>query len=373
MRIGLIVPGGVDRSARVRVVPVLLALIERLARSHEVLVIAINQEPEPSAYNLLGARVVNLGEMPGITRAARLARRLKGALSALRSAGGKFDVLHAFWANGPGTLAVTVGTLLRVPVVVSIGGGELVWLAEINYGGQGKWLDRVRLSSVLRRANVVSACSQYTLGPLAKRRPDALWLPWSVDTKLFDSDVKRPPGPPWHLLHVADLNEVKDHATMLHAIRLVMKSHPQTEVDCIGVDTLGGRVQAMAQDLGLVGVVRFHGFLPLDEVVRFYRGAHLCVQSSLHENTPATLLEAATAGVPTVGTAVGLIPEMAPKAALSVPVRQPAALAQAIVDVLSDSDRRYSLAHAAQSFARTYNADWTAKQFETVYRRIVPH
>lgn len=372
MRIGLFVPGGVDRSARVRVVPVLLALIERLARSHEVLVIAINQEPEPSAYSLFGARVVNLGEMPGITRAGRLARRLKRALSAMRSAGGKFDVLHAFWANGPGTLAVTVGTLLRVPVVVSIGGGELVWLPEINYGGQGRWLDRVRLSSVLRRASAVSACSQYTLGPLAKRRPDALWLPWSVDTKLFEADVKRPP-PPWHLLHVADLNAVKDHATMLQAIRLVMKSHPQTEVDCIGVDTLGGRVQAMAQDLGLAGVVRFHGFLPLDEVVRFYRRAHLCVQSSLHENTPATLLEAATAGVPTVGTAVGLIPEMSPQAALSVPVRQPDALAQAIVEVLNDTDRRSSLAHAAQNFARTYNADWTSKQFEAVYRRIIQH
>lgn len=61
MRIGLIVPGGVDRSARVRVIPVLLALIERLARRHQVLVVAINQEPEACEYDLLGAHVVNLG------------------------------------------------------------------------------------------------------------------------------------------------------------------------------------------------------------------------------------------------------------------------------------------------------------------------
>jgi glycosyltransferase involved in cell wall biosynthesis len=370
MRIGLIVPGGVDRSARVRVIPVLLALIERLARRHEVLVIAVRQEPEPCEYPLLGARVVNLGESSGGSSVTRWLRQLKKVIFNLRSAGGAFDVLHAFWVNGPGTVAVAAGRVLRVPVVVSIGGGELVWLPEINYGGQRSWLGRVGISSALRMADAVSACSQYSLRPLAERRTDALWVPWSVDTKVFESDVARPAGPPWRLLQVADLNEVKDHATMLKAIQLVLKSHPQIEVDCVGVDTLGGRVQAMARNLGLGHVVRFHGFLPLEEVVPFYQRAHLCLQSSRHENTPATVLEAAAAGVPTVGTAVGLVVEMAPGAAIAVPVRDPSAMAMAIVDILNDADRRYSLARSAQAFVRTYDADWTVSQFEAIYQKV---
>jgi hypothetical protein len=76
MKIGLIVPGGVDRSARVRVIPVLLALIERLARRHQVVVIALHQEPEACEYPLLGAHVINLGLMPARTRFGRYASQL---------------------------------------------------------------------------------------------------------------------------------------------------------------------------------------------------------------------------------------------------------------------------------------------------------
>jgi glycosyltransferase involved in cell wall biosynthesis len=371
MRIGLIVPGGVDRSAQVRVIPVLLALVERLSRRHEVLVIATNQETESCNYELLGARVVNLGKMPNGTRAGRLARQVKSVLSAMRSAGGRFDVLHAFWAQGPGTLAIVAGTLMRVPVVVSIGGGELVWLPEINYGGQGNWLSRAKLSLVLKMADAVSACSRYTLGPLVKKRSDALWLPWCADTKLFEADVTRPTGPPWRLLRVADLNEVKDYATLLRAMRLIVDKHPNTELDCVGVDTLGGRVQAIVEDLGLARVVKFHGFLPLAEVIQFYRQAHLCVQSSLHENTPAVVLEAAAAGVPTVGTAVGLVAEMSPTAAVAVRPRDPEALARAILALLMDDEQRRRIGQEAQKFARKYDADWTASQVEETYQRVI--
>ena len=41
MRIALVVPGGVDRSAEFRIIPALIALIERLAAAHEVLSLPI--------------------------------------------------------------------------------------------------------------------------------------------------------------------------------------------------------------------------------------------------------------------------------------------------------------------------------------------
>ena len=63
MKIALIVPGGLDRSGRENVIPALLWLVERLAQRHEVLAVALHQEPEPSRYPLLGAQVINLGQM----------------------------------------------------------------------------------------------------------------------------------------------------------------------------------------------------------------------------------------------------------------------------------------------------------------------
>jgi glycosyltransferase involved in cell wall biosynthesis len=372
MKVGLIVPGGVDRSGRVLVIPVLLALIERLARNHKVVVVNLDPNAEPSEYELLGARVVNLGLTKARTNLSWIAITLGRVMSALRAAGGGFDLLHAFWTFPQGTLAVAAGSLLRMPVVVSIGGGELVWLPTIRYGGMRTLRSRITMSGTLRRASAVSAPSRYVMRSATGIRPDIQWLPTGVDTTIFRGSVKGTCGAPWHLVQVAGLNKVKDQETLLRAVQQVATVCPHIALDCIGVDVLNGRVQALAHDLGIADLVRFHGVLTVDEIVPFYQKAHLFVQSSLHESMGAAVLEASAAGVPIVGTNVGILAEMAPRGAVAVPVRDPVALAKGILELLEDSRRRESLALAAQNFARTYDADWTVAQFEAMYRRLVP-
>jgi len=370
MKIGLIVPGGVDRSGRIFVIPVLLALIERLTRRHEVVVVSLDPNAEPSQYELLGAKVVNLGLIKARTRLSWAAVTLGKLMSVLRAAGGGFDLLHAFWVFPQGTLAVAAGFLVRAPVVLSVGGGELVWLPTIRYGGMRTFRSRITMSATLRTASAVSAPSRYVMRSAAGIRPDIHWLPTGVDTTIFRGSIERTCGAPWRLVHVAGLNEVKNQETLLKAVRQVANVFPHIILDCIGVDALNGRVQAIARNLEITDRVRFHGVLTVDEIVPFYHKAHLFVQSSLHESMGAAVLEASAAGVPTVGTNVGIVAEMAPRAAVAVPVSDPGALAKGIVDLLENSHRREALALAAQDFARTYNADWTAAQFEELYRRV---
>jgi glycosyltransferase involved in cell wall biosynthesis len=371
MKIGLIVPGGVDRSGRIFVIPVLLALIERLASRHEVVVVSLDPNTKPSEYELLGARVVNLGLIKARTRLSLAAVTLGKLMSALRAAGGGFDVLHAFWLFPQGTLAVAAGSLLRMPVVVSIGGGELVWLPIIHYGGMRTLPSRITMSATLRMASVASGPSMYVMRDATRIRPDIRWIPTGVDTTIFQGSIKRACGPPWQLVQVAGLNKVKDQETLLRAVRQVATVCPHIAIDCIGVDVLNGSVQTLAHDLGIADIVRFHGVLTVDEIVPFYHRAHLFVQSSLYESMGAAVLEASAAGVPIVGTSVGIVAEMAPRAAVAVPVSDPGALAKGILELLEDPPRRESLALAAQGFARTYNADWTVAQFEGIYQRVV--
>jgi len=372
MKIALIVPGGVDRSGRVLVIPVLLALIERLARNHKVVVVSLDPHTKPSKYELLGARVVSLGLTKARTHLSWTAVTLAKLMSALRADGGGFDLLHAFWTFPQGTLAVAAGFMLRMPVVVSIGGGELVWLPTIHYGGMRTLRSRITMSATLRLASAVSGPSKYVMRDATRIRPDIQWIPTGVDTTIFRGSSKRTCGEPWHLVQVAGLNQVKDQETLLRAVRQVAAVCPHVALDCIGVDVLNGRVQALAHDLGIADLVRFHGVLTVDEIVPFYHKAHLFVQSSLHESMGAAVLEASAAGVPIVGTNVGIVAEMAPRAAVAVPVSDPVALAKGILELLEDSRRRESLALSAQNFARTYDADWTVAQFEAMYRRLVP-
>lgn len=369
MRIGLIVPGGVDRSARVRVIPVLLALIKRLAERHKVLVIAINQEPQPCDYDLFGAHVVNLGareESGSLSWSIRLVQ----LLSTLKSFGGTFDVLHGFWAHPMGSLAVAAGAITGAPVIVSIGGGEMVWLPEIGYGGAGTLHSRMAITAALKMATVVSAPSEYALQPVRKVRKDTLWLPLGVSNTFFQSKSVTDPSKEKRLLHVASLNHVKDQITLLKAVRKVYDVFPNFRLDCIGVDTLDGQIQHFADSLGIAGVVRFHGALPVDELLPFYRDADLYVQSSRHESMGAAVLEASAAGVPVIGTRVGLVAEMAPQAAVAVPTSDVEALARGILELLTCEERRIRIGDAAQKFAQTYDADWSTSTLEGIYRRV---
>src|SRR5215469_14611944 len=101
MKIALITPGGVDRSGETRVIPCLLWLIERLARSgDDVHVFALRQQSERGQWPLLGAIVHNAGGADTLTRGAR-------TLLDLRNENRKspFDVIHALWAVPQGVLA----------------------------------------------------------------------------------------------------------------------------------------------------------------------------------------------------------------------------------------------------------------------------
>src|SRR5713101_2183924 len=111
MRIGLIAPGGFDRSGRKEVIPALLSLTERLARHHQVTVVVVRQEPEPSRFPLVGAEVVNLGYMSA-RRPGRVSLRcVYRMLTTLGADGRRLDVLHAFWIAECGILAALAGRL----------------------------------------------------------------------------------------------------------------------------------------------------------------------------------------------------------------------------------------------------------------------
>jgi glycosyltransferase involved in cell wall biosynthesis len=79
--------------------------------------------------------------------------------------------------------------------------------------------------------------------------------------------------------------------------------------------------------------------------------------------------EAAAAGVPTVGTAVGVVADLAPDAAVAVRPGDPVALAGAITGLLRDTDLRRHLGERARQRAiREYDASVISNAFLSVYR-----
>ncbi|WP_426688583.1 glycosyltransferase family 4 protein [Rhodanobacter ginsengiterrae] len=361
MKIALVVPGGVDRSGEFRVIPALLALIERLARTHQVHVFALHQETVAGHWELAGASVHNIGG--GWTRLR--------AIATIRAEHRRapFDRIHAIFSGSCSLVAVVAAKLLRLPSLVHIAGGELVALHAIDYGGRRKWQGRLREACVLRGADVVTAASAPIIDALQMLGVKARRVPLGVDLQVWPPLAPRARrGGPARLIHVASLNRVKDQPTLLRALAVLHDAGLAFRMDIVGVDTLHGEMQRLARRLGLEHCVDFAGFKTQRELRPLMEAADLLVMSSLHEAGPLVLLEAAVAGVPTVGTAVGHLLEWAPGAACAVPVGDWAALADAIRRVLADESLRLQLAEAAQHRALPEDADATARLFEALYR-----
>jgi glycosyltransferase involved in cell wall biosynthesis len=367
VRIAFIVTGGVDPSGRERVVPALLWLIERLARRHEVHVFALDYYREPCSYPLLGATVHDLGRggWPRGLRRVQVRARLRRAVERI----GPFDLLHAYWGM-PAIAATGVGRHLGIPVVTTFDSGELVSCDDINYGLQRRWIDRRAVARVIRNAARITVATEYMARMPAIAGAPVEIVPVGIDTRLFPQS--RPAeGPPWRLLRVGSINRVKDYPTLVHALAAVHARLPDVHLDIVGDDTLDGAIQALSRSLGLDARVTFHGFQPTDALAGFYARAHLHVLSSRHEAANVATLEAASAGVATVGTAVGYVADWAAhNRALAVPVGNGRALAAAIIDLLLDSPRREQIAAAARAWTMDHDADWTAARFEEIYDAV---
>jgi glycosyltransferase involved in cell wall biosynthesis len=361
MRIALVVPGGVDRSLEYRVIPALLALIGRLAINNDVQVFALHQEIKAGEWRIAGAHIQNIGSKHTALRAVR-------AICAEHRRA-PFDIVHAIWSGWCGLIAVTSGRLLGVPSFVHIAGGELASIAEIGYGGRLKWHGRLREAWNLRTASVLTAASSPIIEMLSALGVAAHRVPLGVDLAEWPprEPVPRDPGRPARFIHVASLNRVKDQTTLLRALVSLMRSGLKFEMNVVGEDTLNGEMQSTAAQLGLAEKVRFLGFLPQRQLRPIVDAADLMILSSRHEAGPLAMLEAAVAGVPTVGTAVGHIREWSPDAAACAPVGDWARLGKVIGQLLQDEDLRLRIAREAQRRAVREDADYTAECFQRLY------
>ena len=362
MKIAIVVTGGLHPSGSQQVVQAWLWLIQRLSAANEVHAFALRHLPEPAQYQLAGATIHDLGRPEG--RWAQW-KALHRALTTV----GPFDVIHGFWADPAGALAAVAGRRLGIPSVVTCDSGEFSSIPAIGYGSQQSAPGRAAVALACRLATRVHVTTRFMETRAASYAAHVARIPIGVDLESISAPASRSDGPPWRLLQVASLNRVKDQSTLLEAVAVARRSI-SIKLDLVGEDTLGGKLQREATSHGLSGSVTFHGFQPHDAVMRFYRSAHMYVQSSRHEGGGISVLEAAAARLPIVGTRVGHVSDLEPHAAVAVPPGDAHALADAIVRTLRDALGRRTISARASQFAESHDANWTAQQMLALYESL---
>ena len=165
-------------------------------------------------------------------------------------------------------------------------------------------------------------------------------IPNGFDTQRFlpDSSVRLFLRKEWHVpgdavivALVARVDPMKDHSTFLDATQEVSKARQNARFLLVGKDTQTLEPAIAAK--GLTDRVRVLGYR--SDIERLLPGVDvLCLSSAFGEGFPNVLGEAMACGIPCVSTDVGDARRIIADTGLVVPVRDPASLAHAIIDLI---------------------------------------
>ena len=173
------------------------------------------------------------------------------------------------------------------------------------------------------------------------------------------------------LLFAGRLAPVKRVDMLLSALALARRSEPRLRLAVAGDGELRPALQEQARRLGLGSAVRFLGYRR--DLRPALAAADVAVLSSRSEGTPVFLIEAGAAGLPSVATAVGGVPEtIGPGTGFLVAPGDAEAFAAALVGLARGPELRGRLGAAARERALgRYRAERLLRDVAALYEELV--
>jgi glycosyltransferase involved in cell wall biosynthesis len=309
------------------------------------------------------------------------ATSLIGLLWNLLRIGRRFDVWHIHQYGIHAALAVALGRLMQRPTILK--------LTSSSYGGIGEALRAGRLARVMtalhRCASAVAVPSQETLAEaLAFGYPKARvhLLRNGVDTDRFcpvsDVDRRRAraklgiENAPT-VLAVGRLALEKNFGGLLNAWALASaRLSEQWRFIVVGDGPVRLALSEHLTRLGLQDQVRLVG--QQSNVEDWLSCADVFMQASHREGLSNTMLEAMSAGLPVVITAVSGAQECVGEtgAGIVVPVGDTDALAEALLRLASDRAQRATCGAAGRrAIEKNYSIGQVACSHEALYRSLI--
>jgi phosphatidylinositol alpha-mannosyltransferase len=369
MRIGLVcpyqwdVPGGVQYHVR--------DLAETLGgMGHHVEILA----PAEREESLTDPRITFAGRTVPVPYNGSMASMQFGPVSASRVRrwlrDGQFDVVHVHEPASP-SVSLLVCMIAKGPVVATFHAATTrsKWLAVAGPWVR-PWLERISgriaVSDFARRVQVEH------LGG------DAVIIPNGVDVASFAEGPTLPglargvDGPTIGFIG-RYLEPRKGLPVLLEALRTVVREHPGARLLIAGRGNADELWRLVGDDL------RAHVAL-LGEVSEADKAAFLrsvdvyCAPNLLGESFGVILIEAMAAGAPIVASDLDAFARVLEDGQAGVLVRRgdPAALARALGELLTDPARRAALSLAGAHAAAAYDWQVLARRILAVYETVIP-
>jgi glycosyltransferase involved in cell wall biosynthesis len=272
---------------------------------------------------------------------------------------------------------------------------------------QAQWLEQLDEAMIKRRINaadLVLGCSEFIAAGVRRRFPSLAQRCGHIYNGADIALFARPPGirsKPKQLLFVGRLGPEKGVHILLDAFRIVLAQHPDARLEVIGPEKVLPReallptcddphvleiepyfrpgvyselLQAKVAELPRGSVSFFKQGMKFRELVPHYHSASIFVFPPVwNDPSPLTTYEAAACGLPVVSTRSGGIPEIVEhgRTGLLVKRSDPQALADAILQLLSNTDQHDAMAQAAfERASNMFSWDRIAEDLLGQYERL---
>ncbi len=273
-------------------------------------------------------------------------------------------IVNVHYATAESQYFVLLRSLFRYKLVLSVHGSDVL---------RPKPWDAPALPRILQQADAVTCVSHLVADHVRARYgvpPDRVTvIPNGVDYAFWSAaTVERQADAAPTLLTVGRLHPVKGHDILLRALARVRARVPGVRLVLAGDGACRTELDRLADELSIGDAVEFAGHLDPADVRARMSQATAFVLPSRSEGLPLSLIEAMAAGLPTIATSVGGVPEVVrPGTALLAPPEDPEALAGAIAAVLIDEELRRTLRVNGPIRAR----EFTAAAADSAYERLL--
>ena len=249
-------------------------------------------------------------------------------------------------------------------------------LGYVAIGEPSYWMrtrsSRTRMRLLLRSVGWVLAVSEATAAEIHSIGGPDLEVDVvlsGVPPELFDIDPARPEGP-LHVLVMGSLTREKDPEA---ALEVIAESEIGANLRFVGSGPLESQVAATAQRLGLSDRVEIRGSQA--DVAEDLAWAHVLLFTSRTEGLPGVVLEAAAAGLPTLGFDVGgtreVVHDRSTGRLLAAGDRR--GLAKALAELAASDELRTSWgANARQMVRENFLIEHVAVRYDRALRQKLP-
>lgn len=287
----------------------------------------------------------------------------------------EFDLVHAHNAVPAGDVARRVlanrAGALRVPLVVSVHGGDVLYTApRSEAGGEAVRRNLGAATTVLANSRGVAELARH-YGALDTR---VVHLGADLPEPGGVGGVVRRDHTP-SLVTVGHLVARKRHADVMRALAVLAKRHPTLRYAIVGDGPERVALEGLAARLGVAERVEFHGQLPHAEAIEVARRCTLFAMPSTEEAFGVAYIEAMAGGVPAIGCRGESGPEEIAAAGdgfVLVPPGDIERLTQRIEELLSDPQRlREASIRARETIAANFSWRRCGEQTVAAYEHAL--